>query len=285
MFDKQIKLSMTVFGSLCLMLSIAYIGDYNMSYAQFNNIPFILPFEANPTFGGNTNELPNQGVREQATSGTNVATCSTSGLTDNFDSRYYLGEGKTSPNGKWENVYSGYGSTGVQKSGSKSVFYLSPKAVTSADQTEAALVKSAGTYCNYSVEFDINTVKQLRQGSPANTWEAGWFIFRYTDTFHYYWFTIRADGIELGKKDCDSCNDSFGGQQFLVTKDLPLLQLNKWQHWKIQAIDNHIKIWVNNKLVIDFVDKGMSSKLSSGNIAMYSEDAHVQYDSMVLTRS
>jgi hypothetical protein len=263
------------------MFSLAFLGYFDLSYAQYN-LPFILPFEANPPYAITSSDSPVNDYKGQANSASET-TCSSSGLTDRFDSRYYLGEGKTSPNGKWENVYSGYGSTGVQKSGSKNVFYLSPKVVTSADQTEAALVKSKGTFCNYSVEFDINTVKQLRQGSPPNTWEAGWHIFRYTDTFHYYWFLVRTDGIELGKKDCDTCTDSFVGQQFLVTKDLPLLKTNKWQHWKIEAIDNHIKVWVNNKLVIDYIDKTMSPKLASGNIAMYSEDAHVQYDNMVLT--
>lgn len=282
MFDNKTKTYIIVGGLPPLIVLLACMGYFNLGYSQLDQ-PFLLPFGANQPSTTNSGDSPTDGLKRQSSTASKT-TCSTSGLTDGFDARYYLGEGQTSPNGKWKNVYSGYGSTGVQKSGIKNVFYLSPKVVTSADETEAALVRSAGTYCNYTVEFDVNTVKQTRQGSPANTWEAGWFIFRYTDTFHYYWFLIRSDGIELGKKDCDTCDDSFGGQQFLVTKDLPLLKLNKWQHWKIQAIDNHIKIWVDNKLVIDHIDKTMSSKLASGNIAMYSEDALVQYDNVLLTR-
>src|SRR3954447_8215537 len=35
-------------------------------------------------------------------------------LTDDFSSPYNLEEDQISPNGKWQNVYSGYGSTGVE---------------------------------------------------------------------------------------------------------------------------------------------------------------------------
>jgi hypothetical protein len=42
---------------------------------------------------------------------------------------------------------------------------------------------------------------------------------------------------------------------------------------KVAAIGNHFKVWVDNKLVVDFIDKGMSSQLAGGNIVMYSEYA------------
>ena len=107
------------------------------------------------------------------------------------------------------------------------------------------------------------------------------FFFRQTDPFHYYWFTISADGIELGKKDCDSCKDSFYGQQHLVTKEIPSLHLNTWQHWLINVNGNHIQISVDGQMVIDYIDKKMSPKLSSGAIAMYAEDAYAQFDNVV----
>ncbi len=162
------------------------------------------------------------------------------------------------------------------------MFFLKPKISTAPSETSAALVKSTGTFCDYNLDFDIKTVKQLRQNSPPNPWEAGWIIFRYSDTFHYYWFLVKPNGIELGKKDCDTCSDPVDGQQFLVTKDIPTLKLNKWSHWTVNIVGNHIKISVNGKLVIDFIDNTMSSTLSSGAIAMYSEDAYVRYDNMHL---
>jgi hypothetical protein len=212
----------------------------------------------------------------------NLLFCGKSGLSDNFVSQYNLGEEQISPDGKWQNVYTGSGSTGVEVGNGSQVFFLKPGISTATSRTSAALVKSTETFCNSILNVDINTVKQLRQNSPPNPWEAGWIVFRYTDTFHYYWFLVRSDGIELGKKDCDTCSNPADGQQFLVTKDTPTLQLNKWSHWTINIVGNHIKISVNGKLVIDFKDKKMSDKLSSGAIAMYSEDAYVRYDNVQL---
>ena len=30
--------------------------------------------------------------------------------------------------------------------------------------------------------------------------EVAWVFFRYTDTFHYYWISVKPNGVELGKK-------------------------------------------------------------------------------------
>jgi hypothetical protein len=152
-------------------------------------------------------------------------------------------------------------------------FYLKPKVVTSASKTEAALVRAPFIFCNYVVEFDMNTINQLRHGSPPKTWEAGWFIFRYTDTFHYYWLLIKPDGFAFGKKDYNTCSDPLDGQKYLKTKSSPILKLNTSQHLKVAAIGNHFKVLVDNKLVVDFIDKGMSSQVAGGNIIMYSEYA------------
>jgi hypothetical protein len=206
--------------------------------------------------------------------------CNGHNINDNFDFTYNLKDRQTSPNGIWKNVYSGLGSTGVEDVNGSHVFFLKPKTSDLSNETEASLSKSTGSFCDFKADFDINTVKQLRQNSPPNTWEAGWFIFRYTDTFHYYWFLIRSDGIELGKKDCDTCTDPIEGQQFLFTKDYPILQLDKWTHWKVIMDGNHIQIFVDGTLLIDYIDDNMTSQLSSGAVAMYSEDAYVRYDNM-----
>ncbi len=203
-------------------------------------------------------------------------------LYDNFDSPYFLGEGEISPNGEWQNVYSGYGSTGVEEVGGKSVFYLKPNASSTPydTHTHAALVKSTDKFCDFEMEFDINTVKQLRLNSPPNVWEVGWIDFRYVDRFHHYSLLFKPNGIELGKKDCDSCTDPVDGQQFLETKSTPQMKLNTWNNVKINMVDNHIQVYVNGDLVIDYIDQEMSPKMASGSVAMYSEDAYVLYNNM-----
>ncbi|HKR72576.1 MAG TPA: family 16 glycoside hydrolase [Candidatus Nitrosocosmicus sp.] len=212
-----------------------------------------------------------------------AATSCQSSIRDNFDRTYLLGEGRTSPNGEWKNVYSGYGSTGVKNVDSRSVFYLNPKAVTSAAQTYAALVKSTDNFCNFTMQVHMNTVKQLRQNSPPNTWEVGWLFFRYTDTFHYYWVAVKPNGIELGKKDCNTCTNPVDGQKFLVTKSIPKLNMNTWNKVTVDMVGNHVKVYWNGNLVIDYIDRAMSSKLASGNIAMYTEDAYVLYNGMAVS--
>lgn len=265
----------------------SFIIVYLLSNCFFNtgafaedNFPFLLPFGNNLMNSNNAIETKNVVYTPVSTS----SSCGSSSLSDSFPTRYTLGEGKTSPDGKWVNIFNGYGSSGVERlKGLNNAFYLEPKSVTSPSQTEATLVRSSGAFCDFIVDFDMKTVKQLRQNSSPNTWEAGWFIFRYTDPWHFYWFLIRTDGSELGKKDCDTCTDTWDGQQFLKTPDNLVLKLNTWAHCKISVIGNHIKIWVNGNLIIDYIDSTMSSKLSSGNIAMYSEDAYVQFDNFKLT--
>ncbi len=264
---------------------------FNKDHNQQVSIPFLLPFNIHqsiPNHGGiqdpkTQTNTPSISPKIATSSTTNPFSCrSTNNLNDNFDSTYNLDGGQTSPNGKWQNVYNGFGSSGVEVADGSHVFFLKPKPATSPEDTQAALVQSTGTFCNYKLDFDIKTVKQLRENSPPNSWEAGWFIFRYTDTFHYYWFLIRSNGIELGKKDCDTCTNPVDGQQWLVTKDVPTLDLNTWHHWTINIVGNHIKIYVDGNIVVDFIDSGMTPQLSKGKIAMYSEEAYVRYDNMHL---
>jgi hypothetical protein len=244
----------------------------------------LLPFNVPPLYKDDKTDIQSRDESESDSqfaemSAITPTSCKAS-VYDNFDRTYFLSDGQTSPNGEWKNVYSGYGSTGVKNVDWRSVFYLSPKASISPSETHAALVKSTDQYCNFSMKVDMNTVKPLRQNSPANTWEVGWLFFRYSDTFHYYWLLVKPNGIELGKKDCDNCSDPVDGQKFLVTKSSPTLKMNTWNNVKIDMIGNNIKIYWNGNLVINYTDQTMSPKLASGSVAMYSEDAYVLYNNM-----
>jgi F5/8 type C domain/Domain of Unknown Function (DUF1080) len=215
----------------------------------------------------------------------------TTNLYDDFDgtSTYTLAGGQTSPNGKWSDVYNGGagGSAGVKDDGTgtgNKVFYMYPQEPPPAgEHTEASLVTSTKQWSNFDLSIDVKTVKQLRQGSPPNPWETAWVFFRYTDTFHFYAFLVKPDGIELEKKDCNSCTDPYQAQQYLVTESSPTLKIGSWSNWKISAIGNHIIITVDGNKVVDYVDQGMSSKLASGDIAMYNEDASAQFDNVYVT--
>jgi hypothetical protein len=211
-----------------------------------------------------------------------------SNLYDNFeeDGKYTLLDGQTSPNGKWINNFNGFGSAGVQDDGTGTgnhVFFMYPATSTSPSETHANSVSSTKKFSDFELDIDVKTLQQLRQNSPPNPWEAATVFFRQTDTFHYYAFVLKTNGIEFDKKDCNTCTDPVQGQQFLVTASSPTLQIDAWSHWKITATGNHITITVDGNKVVDYIDQIMSPQLSSGAVVMYDEDAYVNFDNVYIT--
>ena len=219
---------------------------------------------------------------------TTVAPTSLTNLYDGFDgtATYTLADGQTSPNGKWHDIYNGHGVAGTRYDGTGSgnkVFFMYPLRSTSPSQTSASLVVSTQSWSNFDMNINTKTVKQLRLNSPPNPWETAWVFFRYTDTFHYYAFLVKPNGIEFDKKDCNTCTDPVQGQRFLVTASSPTLNIGTWSNWKISAIGNHIIITIDGNKVIDYIDQTMSPQLARGSIGMYNEDAYAQFDNVYVT--
>lgn len=203
---------------------------------------------------------------------------------DDFESlTYTLSDSNVSPNKKWVNVYNGGGSSGVRndfKEANNNVFFMYPKAAKFANETYANLVITTTNFSNFNMSVDVKTEKQLRGNSSPNTWEVAWILFRYTDDFHYYWFVQKPSGIELGKKDCDTCTDPFDGQEFLYTNEIPTLKLGQWANWKISAIGNNFTVSINGTELVNFTDFDISPQLESGSIGFYDEDASVAFDNI-----
>ncbi len=202
-------------------------------------------------------------------------------LYDDFEGgTYVLSDGQKSPNGKWLNKYNGFGQVGVkEESNGNNVFYEFPQASKQSGETHASLALSTQKVSNGIIEFDMRTDKQLRQNNPANTWEAAWMMWRYVDDFHHYYFVLKTNGIEFGKKDT-SCHCE--EQVFLKTGSSPKLQLGSWTHVKISSIGAHTSIWLNGVLVVDMDDPSYSktADMSSGSIGLYNEDAAVSFDNI-----
>jgi 3-keto-disaccharide hydrolase len=197
---------------------------------------------------------------------------------DDFGNGFYtLSDGETSPDGKWQNIYNGGGNSGVAIDAGKHVFFIYPRASTSPHETSANLVISKEKFSNFSMNVNVKTAEQLRVNSPPNQWEAAWILFRYTDTFHYYWFLLKHEGVELGKKDCNDCTNPVQGQIFLSTTQSPVLKVGDWSNWKITAEGNHIRLSINGSNVIDFVDHNMSDRVTKGAIGLYTEDAYAEF--------
>ena len=208
-------------------------------------------------------------------------TLSTSSLYDNFQgSTYALKDGMTSPNGKWLDKWNGYGQAGVSLSLGSNVFYQIPKASTKSSETHSGLVVSKQKFSDITLDIDMKTYKQTRQNSPPNAWEAAWVMWRWVDLYHHYYFVIKTNGIEFGKKDT-SCNCE--KQIFLKTGPSPKLQVGAWNHIKISSIGKHTTIWVGGVKVVDMDDPSYNSaKMSSGFIGLYTEDASVRFDNVYI---
>ncbi|MDQ5869259.1 MAG: Ig-like domain-containing protein [Thermoproteota archaeon] len=206
---------------------------------------------------------------------------------DDFEAgTYTMGDNQKSPNGKWTTAYTGFGQVGVkEESGGNNILYEFPKTSTQSGETHSSLVLSTQKFSNSIIEFNMRTDKQLRQNSPPNTWETGWIMWRFADDFHHYYFVLKTNGIEFGKKD-NNCNCE--QQVFLNTGTSPKLVLNQWAHIKISSIGKHTTIWVNtgggDVKVVDMDDPSYNSaQMSGGVIGLYNEDASVAFDNVKIT--
>jgi len=235
-----------------------------------------------------------RGVRDQAGNAMTIPKTwwftTAAGLLNSYDDfeagTYTMGDNQKSPNGKWTTAYTGFGQVGVkEESGGNNILYEFPKTSTRSGETHSSLVLSTQKFSNSIIEFNMRTDKQLRQNSPPNTWETGWIMWRFADDFHHYYFVLKTNGIEFGKKD-NNCNCE--QQVFLNTGTSPKLVLNQWAHIKISSIGKHTTIWVNtgggDVKVVDMDDPSYNSaQMSGGVIGLYNEDASVAFDNVKIT--
>jgi len=199
-------------------------------------------------------------------------------------------ENKSVTANKWKVIYTSEGFAGRMVGSDDDHFYrMYPQTskgkcttATLVTCTYATLVTSTHEFSNFVLVADVRTDDQLRRRSPPNTWEVAWIFFRYSDTFHYYWVALKPNGIELGKKDCDHCTNPVDGQINLLTAPLPTVKIGEWSQWRIEALNNHISVYIDGNKVLDFIDSNMSKEGSAGKIAMYTEDAKVSFDNFFI---
>ena len=207
-----------------------------------------------------------------------------SGLSDSFTQTYTLNDGQLSPDGKWKCLYKSQGTVESKYGG----LYMTPKIATAPDQTYSCLVLSTKSFKNFQLDCDMRTTKQIRTGSQPNTWETAWLFWRFTDeapkSNHHYYFTLKTNGYEFGKKD-NAPGDTTPEQQiFLKTGSTPAVKIGTYQHIIITAIDFHFVIKVDGVTVVDMIDTQVNdtSKMSQGLIGMYTEDASTVFDNVKL---
>lgn len=149
---------------------------------------------------------------------------------------------------------------------------LAPAAAGRPDETHAALIVSQESYQG-AVYFEgsVCTLEQLRVG-VANPWETAWLVWNYGDNDHFYYFAMKPNGWELGKRDPDYA----GGQRFLATSTDVTFEVGRWNQFSITQVGDRIVISVDGVELVRFQD--LERPYLGGRIGLYTEDARVMLD-------
>ncbi len=173
----------------------------------------------------------------------------------------------------WEVIYDGYGKVGVVD-GSAS---LRPATSERPLESHAALALAGGPkWDDYTFEAQMNPQQQLRKNSPPNQWEAGWLLFRYLGEARSYYLIHKPNGLELGKL----VPPKGEGQVFLATKSRPQAVFGRWHDYRIEVRGANIRVFVDNKLEIDYTDP---NPILRGGVGLYTEDAEVRFRQPTVT--
>lgn len=137
--------------------------------------------------------------------------------------------------------------------------------------TYSALVTSRKSFTNGVFKYTASTIRPLRQGDKPNTWEVAWSMFRFRDLENYYYFIIKPNGWELGKKHGSDA------QIFLATGGSPRAEIGRANKVRIAMSGGTVSVSVDGVFVARYTDP---KPITSGAVGLYEEDAHVHFDTV-----
>jgi hypothetical protein len=164
-----------------------------------------------------------------------------------------------------------WGNVGV----ANGVWSLSSTPPSAPAETHSALVTSPPVAGDGAFSFTATTLAQLRTGSAPNPWEVAWAMFRFRDLADYYWFILKPNGWELGKKQGSD------RQIFLATGTAPTLDIGRANHVRIETRGSRIRVLVDGAQVVSYVDPNPLP--AGGSVGLYEEDSRVQFRSVSFT--
>lgn len=173
--------------------------------------------------------------------------------------------------GPWTALFNGYGCTAVRTDGARFWLEESPFPSASPSETHASMVLGPSFAVPMTLTADMRTDAQLRTGSAPNAWEVAWVAWNYSDNVHFYYFTLKPNGWELGKADPAYP----GAQRFLATGSAPVFPVGTEHAVKIVQTDNVIEAYADGALLTRFTDA--ERPYLSGRIGLYNEDARVRF--------
>jgi hypothetical protein len=175
-------------------------------------------------------------------------------------------------------------STTTSTAGSNRVVQMQPMASTSVNETHAVLAVSTAAFgaggASYSFTGRTRTLQQLRVPTP-NAWEVSWVVWNYSDDNHLYYFVLKPNGWEIGKRDpryyVAGVND---GQKIIATGETAVAPpLGTWYDFDVRVTGQQADIYVNGQFVCHFNDTDTGGFVS-GKVGLYAEDALCQWDSV-----
>ncbi len=147
---------------------------------------------------------------------------------------------------------------------------------TSARETYSSLVTTRRSWRDFQLDLGVGTIEQLRRGSSPNPWETAWVMFRFRGLHDYYYFILKPNGWELGKKQGSDA------QIYLATGSSPTLAIGEVAHLRITAIGPRIEVLVDGVEVLEFTDP---RPLPGGAIGLYEEDAVARFSALRVLRA
>lgn len=180
--------------------------------------------------------------------------------------------------GPWTALFNGYGCTAVRTDGARFWLEESPFPSASPDETHASMVLGPSFAAStMTLTATMRTDAQLRTGSAPNAWEVAWVVWNYADNVHFYYFTLKPNGWELGKADPAYP----GAQRFLATGSSPIFPIGAEHAVKIVQTGDVIEAYADGVLLTRFTD--LERPYLSGRIGLYNEDARVRFTDVAVS--
>lgn len=197
-------------------------------------------------------------------------------LSDNFNAYPLENWAQSSAHGNFFVDFNGQGVVSIVGNDTNHRINLKPKASTVATETHAALVTTLNSWGDLDVSVTMNTDQQLRTGTAPNPWEVGWLLWHFTDNDHFYYFMLKPNGWELGRRD----PSGQGGQIFLQTGDYPRITVPATNVIRVRQVGNEIGVYVDGVQVAYYVDTNIAGAYLSGKVGFYTEDARARFDDL-----
>jgi Domain of Unknown Function (DUF1080) len=177
--------------------------------------------------------------------------------------------------GQWQAEYAGYGTTTIVAEGGRHQLSMSPDVAGDDKTTHGSLVTTFEQFSDIDITAQLQTERQLRSPAP-HPWEVAWLVWHYTDDHHFYSIVLKPNGWELGKEDPAYP----GSQRFLASGTTPSFPIGVPHTVRVRQVGNEISVWANGRLLTTYKD--VERPYQMGRIGLYTEDAHVYFDSVVV---